>query len=96
MKKKEKDVLNLLSKAYTYQLMQSMDRGPKRFKDLSDACQNEKMRTQRLREFESFDLVKVHAKRIEGRAVSIYELSETGRATLKFAEDIKKLQKSKP
>jgi DNA-binding HxlR family transcriptional regulator len=96
MKKKEKDILNLLSKTYTYQLLQSMDRSPRRFRDLSDACQNEKMRTQRLREFENFDLIKVHAKRIEGRAVSLYELSETGRATLKFAEDIKRLQKSKP
>ncbi|VVB73731.1 Uncharacterised protein [uncultured archaeon] len=95
MKKKEKDVLNLLSKMYSYQLLQSMDRGPRRFKDLSEACQNEKMRTQRLREFESFSLIKVHPKRIEGRAVSLYELSETGRSTLKFAEDIKRLQKSK-
>ncbi len=95
MKKKEKDILNLLSKTYTYQLLQSMDRGPKRFRDLSEACQNEKMRTQRLREFENFDLIKVRARRIEGRAVSLYELSDTGRATLKFAEDIKRLQKSK-
>jgi len=95
MKKKEKGILNLLSKTYTYQLLQSMDRGPSRFKDLSEACQNEKMRAQRLREFEGFSLIKVHAKRIEGRAVSLYELSETGKAALKFAEEIKRLQKSK-
>ena len=95
MKKKEKDIINLLSKTYTYPLLQSMNRGPRRFKDLSEACQNEKMRTQRLREFEGFSLIKVQARRIEGRAVSLYELSETGRAILKFAEDIKRIQKSK-
>lgn len=93
--KKEKDVINILSKAYTYAMLRSLEEGPRRFKDLADACQNEKMRTQRLREFEKFGLLKATARRVSGRAVTIYELSDTGKSTLKLAEDIKKLQRTK-
>ena len=93
--KKEKDVMNILSKAYTHAMLKSLDEAPKRFKELENACQNEKMRTQRLREFERFGLLKAKARRINGRAVSIYELSDTGKTTLKLAEDIKRLQKTK-
>ena len=84
-------VMNLLSKKYTYTMLKALEKGPKRFKDLAEVCKGEKMRTQRLREFEEFRLIKVKPKRVGRRSVSIYELSDTGKGTLKLAEDIKKL-----
>jgi DNA-binding HxlR family transcriptional regulator len=95
MIKKQKDVLNLLSKKYTYDMMKTLEHGPKRFKELSDACKSEKMRTQRLREFENFNLIEVTPKRVGRRSVSIYELSGVGKGILKLAEDIKRLQREK-
>jgi len=95
MIKKRKDVLNLLSKKYTYDMLKTLKHGPKRFKELSDVCRNEKMRTQRLKEFENFNLIKVTPKRVGRRSVSIYELSDVGKGILKLAEGIKKLQREK-
>lgn len=90
---KEKTVLNILAKKYTYNILKSLKEKPKRFKDISNACENEKMRSQRLKELEKISLIKAHAERIKGKAVSIYEISEKGKQTLKLAEDIKRLHK---
>ena len=95
MTKKQKDILNLLSKKYTYDMLKTLKKSPRRFKELSNVCKNEKMRTQRLKEFENFNLIKVIPKRIGRRSVSIYELSDVGKGILKLAEDIKKLQREK-
>lgn len=95
MRKREKDIMNLLSKKYTYKMLKSLDSSPKRFKDLADVCKGEKMRTERLKEFEQFSLIKVRPKRIGRRSVSIYELSDTGKNILKMAENIRKLYSKK-
>ncbi len=92
MKKKD-DVLNVLSKKYSYEMLKNLRESPKRFKDLSSVCYIEKMRAQRLKEFEDLKLLDVKVKRVGRRAVSIYKLSDVGKETLKLAEDIKKLQK---
>ncbi len=91
----KKDVLNLLSKKYTYEIMKTLETGPKRFKDISDVCRNEKMRTQRLRELETHSLVSIKVQRVGRRAVSFYRLSDAGNKTLKLAEDIAHLQEKK-
>jgi DNA-binding HxlR family transcriptional regulator len=90
---KKKDVLNLISRKYSREMLRSLSRSPMRFKDLAEACEGEKMRAQRLREFEELNLVKVTPKRVGRRAVSVYELSDVGRDTLRLAEDMRKLQK---
>jgi DNA-binding HxlR family transcriptional regulator len=95
MIKKWEDVLNLLSKKYTYDMLKTLERGPKRFKGLSDACKNEKMRTQRLKEFENFNLITITPERVGRRSVSIYDLSDIGRRILKLTEYIKKFQGGK-
>jgi len=91
MTKHESSVFRLLSKKYTYSMLKKLEEGPKRFKDFSDVCKGEKMRSQRLREFEKLSMVKVNLKREGRRAVSVYELSDIGRKTLKLAEDIRRL-----
>lgn len=88
---KRKTVLNLLAKKYTYEILKSLDKGPKRFKDLKTACENEKMRTQRLKELEDFNMIKSQPKKIGRRAVCIYDLSNVGKSTLKLAEEVKKI-----
>lgn len=91
--KKQKTVLNLLAKKYTYEILKSLKKGPKRFKDLKNVCENEKMRTQRLKELEDLKMIKSRPKKIGRRAVCIYDLSDTGKVTLKLAEEVKKLHK---
>ncbi|NOZ81863.1 MAG: helix-turn-helix transcriptional regulator [Candidatus Micrarchaeota archaeon] len=90
---KKRTVLNVLAKKYTYNILKALKERPRRFKDISQACANEKMRSERLKELEKFNLIKVRVERIKGRAVSIYEISEKGLKTLKLAEDIKRLHK---
>lgn len=92
---KKKDVLNLISKKYSPEMLKSLANAPKRFKDLADACGGEKMRAQRLKEFEEFSLVKVNVERMGRRPVSVYELSDVGKSTLRLAEEIKELQKKR-
>lgn len=92
---RKRSVLNLLAKAYTFDMLESLREKPKRFKDLKAACENEKMRSQRLRELEDSELIKVKVRRIGRRPISIYELSELGKGTLKLAEEIKKLYEKK-
>lgn len=87
-----KGIIKLLGKKYTYSMLMTLEKGPKRFKAMSDACAGEKMRTQRLRELESLELIKVRAKRHGRRAISVYSLSEKGRKALKLTEDLKKLE----
>jgi hypothetical protein len=53
------------------------------------------MRTQRLKEFEGLNLVKVRTKRVGRRSVNFYELSDTGKITLKLAEEMKRLHEDK-
>jgi DNA-binding HxlR family transcriptional regulator len=88
----EDKMINLLSKKYTFKMLKSLKEGPKRFKDFSEICENEKMRTQRLGEFEELGIVKATPKRIGRRSVSFYELSEKGKEVLKITEKIKKLE----
>jgi DNA-binding HxlR family transcriptional regulator len=90
---KKDDVLNLVSKKYSGEMLRSLAESPKRFKDLADACRGEKMRAQRLREFEDFRLIKVNVERVGRRPVSFYELSDVGKRTLKLSEDIRNLQR---
>ena len=90
---KSRDILNLMSKKYSYKMLKGLEEGPKRFKDLSYACSGEKMRAQRLREFEDFKLLNVNLERMGRRAVSVYELSDAGRSILRLAEEIKKVNK---
>ncbi len=92
MVSEEKGIIRLLGKKYTYNMLRSLEKGPRRFKAMSDVCAVEKMRSQRLRELESLNLIKVRAKRMGRRAVSIYSLSEKGKKALKLAESIKKLE----
>ena len=89
--KKQKTVLNLLAKKYTCEILKTLENGPKRFKDLKNVCENEKMRTQRLRELEDLKMIKSQPKKIGRRAVCVYDLSNIGKTTLKLAEEVKKL-----
>jgi len=89
--KRQKTVLSLFTKKYTYEILKSLEKGPKRFKDLKSVCENEKMRTQRIKELEEFKIIKSKPTKVGRRAVCVYDLSDVGKATLKLAEEVKKL-----
>lgn len=85
-------VIRLLGRKYTYDILKSLENRSRRFKEMADVCKGEKMRAQRLKELRSVELIKVRAKRVEGRPVSIYSLSEKGKRTIKLAEELQKLE----
>lgn len=87
-----KNVMGLLAKKYTYNILKLLERDKKRFKDISAACAGEKMRAQRLKELEQMNMIKAKAERVGGRAVSFYSISEKGKKMLKIAEEIEKLK----
>ena len=91
MEQKKQEIIRLLGRKYTYSMLKALGKKPSRFKELSHACGGEKMRAQRLRELENVELIRVRAKRIGRRAVSIYSLSEKGRKTLRLAENLERL-----
>ena len=84
-------VFRLLSKKYTYSMLKKLNEGPKRFKELSSVCRIEKMRAQRLSELEKLKIVRITIKRVHGRHVPFYELSNRGKKLLKLTEEIKKI-----
>ncbi len=83
-------LINFVSKKYTYNLLKLLATSPKRFKDLKEACEGEKMRTQRLKELEALALIKVNIKRVGRRPVSLYSLSEKGQIMLKLVDEMRK------
>ncbi len=87
-----KNMMGILAKKYTYDILKLLEKDTKRFKDISSVCESEKMRTQRLKELEQLNMIKAKAERIGGRAVSLYSISEKGRKILKIAEEIEKLK----
>ncbi len=92
MNKKQKQTLKLLSKKYTYEILNKLQ-SPRRFKELGDICKIEKMRTQRLKELEKINLIKVTPKRMDGRSISLYEISGKGRKVLKISEELSNILK---
>lgn len=93
MEEEKMKIIHFVSKKYTYDMLKSLKDGVKRFKDLKGACESEKMRTQRLKELEEFDLISVEVKRMGRRPVSIYKLSERGNNILKLVERMKRYMK---
>lgn len=71
-----------------------MEIEPKRFKDLKEVCEGEKIRAQRLREFEYFGLIDVNAKRVNKMPVSFYKISEKGKIVLKLIDGMNKQTKA--
>ena len=84
-------MFQLIAKKYTYDVLKALEKYPKRFKDLVEACEGEKMRTQRLKELENSGLIAVDIKRIGRRPVSLYKLSKRGKSIL---EIVKKMRES--
>ncbi|MBL7169523.1 MAG: helix-turn-helix transcriptional regulator [Candidatus Aenigmarchaeota archaeon] len=93
MKDGQMKIIHLISKKYTYGMLKCLETGAKRFKDLKEACEGEKMRTQRLRELEDFGLIDIDVKRVGRRPVSFYRLSEKGKTILKLVDEMKKSMK---
>jgi len=87
----KKNLLSIIGKTYTYEILSAL-KGEKRFKELAEACQIEKMRTERLKELENAGLVRVRLERIGRRPVSIYGLTDSGKKILKLAEEMMKVK----
>jgi len=90
MQEEKINLINFISKKYTYHILKCLETGEKRFKDLREGCEGEKMRVQRLRELESSGLIYVGVRRVGRRPVSFYSLSENGKTILKLFDELKK------
>ncbi len=93
MQEEKISLINFVSKKYTYRILKCLERGEKRFKDLKEGCEGEKMRVQRLKELESFGLIYVDVRRVGRRPVSLYSLSERGKNILRLFDEMKNQMK---
>jgi len=88
----KKHNLQFLGKKYVYEMLKFMDgKEQLRFRDLEKVCPIEKMRNQRLREFEKFRLIQSDVKKIGRRPISVYSLSEKGKKVLALLEELRKI-----
>lgn len=83
------DIFQLVAKKYAYDILKALKDNTKRFKNLKEACEGEKMRAQRLKELEDSGLITVDIKRIGRRPISLYKLSKSGREVLEAVEKMR-------
>ena len=86
-----KQIIIMIGKIYSLDILEALLNGPKRFSDLSKACPIEKTRSQRLKELKSNNLIETIAKEKARRNFVYYQLTKKGDKIvrrLKCLEDI--------
>lgn len=95
MGKIRQSIFAVLGKAYAFEVLRFLEENPSsRFTDISPACRQEKVRAQRLRELEKEKLIEVKVKRVKGRAIQFYSLSNKGKEILSHMREIDRVYKT--
>lgn len=85
---KKKNILQVLGRSHAIEILNSLNKEPKRFLDLKDVCRSNRTRVERLRELEEKGLVRTVPKLIERRAYTLYEITVLGKDALDLAEKL--------
>jgi len=72
-------LLRLLCQPYSLEILSMLYKEPRRFVDLSDACPNERTRTNRLRVLEEAKLIETTPMKIKKRTFVHYRLTDKGK-----------------
>jgi len=78
----KKELIMILGKLYSLDILEVLLQGPKRFTDLSRACPVEKTRAKRLKEFKNNDLIEAIVRPIGKRNFIHYNLTRKGKEVI--------------
>ncbi len=81
------NIIMVIGKVYSLDILEALFNGPKRFSDLSKACPIEKTRSQRLKQLKEEGLVDVVVMERKKRNFIHYKLTEKGEATIRKARE---------
>ena len=96
MYRKEENIERVLFKKYSYELLAEIyTRRKVRFRDLRKACPLDKVRSQRLKEFERLGLIKRDIEIAKGIPVIWYSITGKGEKVVKLLSELRKIIEEK-
>ena len=87
MKSDKWNILMVIGKVYSLDILEDLLNGPKRFSDLNKACPIEKTRSKRLKELKENDLIAAVVMERKRRNFVHYKLTEKGESTVRKARE---------
>ncbi len=87
MKSDKWDIVMVIGKVYSLDILEALLNGPKRFTDLSESCPIEKTRSKRLKELKEKELINVVVLERKRRNFVHYKITEKGEDILRKARD---------
>ncbi len=87
----ERDVLQLVIRPYTIDLLHALEKEPVRFRDLNKLVQNEMTLSNKIRKLLDYGLIEIVPIKTGRRYVNCYTISTKGRKLLLILKKIDKL-----
>ena len=87
MKNDRWNIIMVIGKVYSLDILEALFNGPKRFSDLNKACPIEKTRSQRLKELKEEGLIDVAVMERRRRNFIHYKLTDEGESVLRKARE---------
>ena len=81
------NIVMVIGKVYSLDILEALFNGPKRFSDLGKACPIENTRSQRLKELKENGLIDIVVKERGKRNFIHYNLTEKGEVALRKAKE---------
>ncbi|MDE1833106.1 MAG: winged helix-turn-helix transcriptional regulator [Candidatus Micrarchaeota archaeon] len=82
------DVISLALEPYVLQILESLDNGPKRFKDLFEKVKNKRTLSKKLVKLQDFGLVEAMHSRVNEGYVNQYKITKAGKELIDAIESI--------
>lgn len=89
---KERNILNVLSRAYAMEILDELTRKPLRFIEIENICKSKRTRYERLKELEEKNLIKAVPKLMGRRSYTFYEITELGTRALNLGKKLLSLE----
>ena len=87
MKDNKWEIIMVIGKPYSLDILEELLQNPKRFSDLNIACPIEKTRAKRLKELKYYGLIEVIILERKTRNFMHYKLTEQGESALRKARE---------
>jgi len=88
-----KRMLKILGNSHAVEILDSLNKEPKRFVDLKNVCMSNRTRNVRLKELKEEGLIKALPKMSKERAYTFYEITPIGKRALELAKKIVNLNR---
>ena len=87
MKDNKWEIIMVIGRPYSLDILEELLQNPKRFSDLNKACPIEKTRAKRLKELKAYGLIEVIILERKTRNFMHYKLTEQGENALRKARE---------